>query len=46
MLVQKQIIKMGNPLVKIKREKDDFFYLPEKIGEPYIEVYIEEIDDE
>ena len=39
------IIPNDNPRF-LKNETHDFFYLPEKFGEPYIEVYIEEIDDE
>lgn len=39
------VIPNDNPRF-LKNETHDFFYLPEKFGEPYIEVYIEEIDDE
>lgn len=30
----------------LRNETHDFFYLPEKWGEPYIEIYIEEVKDE
>ena len=30
----------------LRNETHDFFFLPEKWGEPYIEIYIEEIIDE
>lgn len=40
-----KVIPNDNPRF-LKNETHDFFYLPEKFGEPYIEVYIEEIDDE
>lgn len=39
------IIKNDSPRYLLN-ETHDFFYLPEKWGEPYIEVYIEEIREE
>ena len=39
-----KVIPNDNPKWLLN-ETHDFFYLPEKWGEPYIEVYIEEVED-
>ena len=39
-----KVIPNDNPRCLLN-ETHDFFYLPEKWGEPYIEIYIEEVED-
>lgn len=39
-----QVIPNDNPRYLLN-ETHDFFYLPEKWGEPYIEIYIEEVKE-
>lgn len=39
-----KVIPNDNPKWLLN-ETHDFFYLPEKWGEPYVEVYIEEVED-
>ena len=39
-----QVIPNDNPRY-VLNETHDFFYLPEKWGEPYIEIYIEEVNE-
>lgn len=39
------VIPNDNPMW-LKNDTHDFFYLPERWGEPYVEVYIEELEDE